>query len=133
MQPLAALHDIDPLFVYAIVKEESNFDPHARKGEAKGLMQIKPRSWRAASRLPYESMVWSWRTNLAVGIEDLSSIKKILIEKGVFSYPMLWASYHYGIDFTTEHGFDTSRMPRPSDPVSNKLWSGEPHPLPSPK
>jgi hypothetical protein len=115
-----------------MVKLESNFDPHARKGEAKGLMQIKPRSWRAATRLPYESMVWNWRTNLAVGVENLASIKKALTDKEVFSYPMLWASYQYGLEFTAAHGFNMDLVPRPSDPVSCKIWSGVIHPLSPP-
>jgi hypothetical protein len=92
-------------------------------------MQIKPRAWRAVSDLPYGTSVWDWRSNLTVGMDALASIKKVLTEKGAFSYPMLWASYHYGIDYTTAHGFDMSRIPRPSDPVSYKLWAGNAHPL----
>jgi hypothetical protein len=118
--------------VYALVKAESNFDAHAKRGEARGLLQIKPRVWRSITRLPYETMVWSWRTNLAVGIEGLASMKEALGEKGAFSYPMLWASYHYGLEFTAGHGFDMSRIPRPSDPVSSKLWSGVVHPISPP-
>jgi hypothetical protein len=133
IQPMASVRGIDPLFVYAIVKLESNFDPHAKRGEARGLMQIKPRAWKAASDLPYETVVWDWRSNLAVGMDSLASIKRTLTQKGVFSYPMLWASYHYGLDFTTEHGFDMSRIPRPSDPISYKLWSGDSHPIGPPK
>jgi hypothetical protein len=133
IQPLAKLRRIDPGFIYAIIRVESNFDPRASRGEAKGLMQIKPKAWRTVTNLPYESMVWHWRTNLAVGIESLASIKASLSEKGVFSYPLLWASYHYGLDFTSAHGFDMGRIPRPSDPVSDKLWTGEVHPLNPPK
>jgi hypothetical protein len=133
LQPLAGRRGLDPLFVYAIVKVESNFDPHAQKGEAKGLMQIKPRTWRAITNLPFETMVWNWRTNLAVGIEDLASTKRVLTEKGKFSYPMLWASYHYGIDFTAAHAFDMDRVPRPSDAVAYKLCSGDIHPISPPK
>jgi hypothetical protein len=115
------------------VRLESNFDAHAKRGEAKGLMQIKPKAWRAVTTLPYESMVWDWRTNLAVGIEDLASIKGALVARGAFSYAMLWASYHYGLDFMAAHGFDMSRIPRPSDPISYKLWSGNVHPVDPPK
>ncbi len=129
LQPLAAKRGLDPLFVFAMVKVESNFDPHARKGEAKGLLQIKPAVWRAFTRVPYESMVWDWRTNLAVGIEDLAALKAMLTAKGAFSYSMLWASYHYGKDFTASHAYDMSMVPRPSDPVAFRLWSGEIHPI----
>jgi soluble lytic murein transglycosylase-like protein len=119
--------------VYALVKVESNFDPQAKHGEARGLMQLKPRAWKAVSGLPYGSAVWDWRSNLAVGMDELASIKRTLTQKGAFSYPMLWASYHYGIDFTAEHGFDMSRIPRPSDPISYKIWSGNAHPIGPPK
>jgi hypothetical protein len=60
-------------------------------------------------------------------------IKTVLTEKGVFSYPMLKASYHYGMDCTAGHGFDMSRVPSPSDPVSYKVQSGDLHPLHPPK
>jgi hypothetical protein len=66
-------------------------------------------------------------------MDTLSSMKRTLTDKGVFSYPMLWASYRYGLDYTAAHGFDMSRIPRPSDPISYKLWSGEAHPLPPPR
>jgi soluble lytic murein transglycosylase-like protein len=115
------------------VKVESNFDPRAQRGEAKGLLQIKPRAWRSVTNLPYESLVWNWRTNLAVGTEQLASLKKALVAKGAFSYAMLWASYHYGLDYTSAHRFEMSWVPRPSDPVASKLWSGEVHPIPPPK
>jgi hypothetical protein len=68
-----------------------------------------------------------------VGMDSLASIKVALTAKGVFSYRMLWASYHYGLDYVTDHGFDMSRIPRPSDPISYRLWSGDAHPLPPPR
>lgn len=133
LQPMAAARGLDPLFVYAIVRLESHFDPHAERGEARGLLQIKPRAWRAVSDLPYETSVWDWRTNLTVGMDELAAIKRTLVQKGAFSYPMLWASYHYGIDYTASHGFDMSRIPRPSEPISAKIWAGDPHPVNPPK
>jgi Transglycosylase SLT domain len=129
---MASVRRLDPLFVYAIVKAESDFDPHAKRGEARGLMQIKPRAWRAVSDLPYETVVWDWRSNLAVGMDALASLKRTLTAKGVFSYPVLWAAYHYGLDYTAAHDFDMSRIPKPSDPISFKLWSGDSHPLAPP-
>jgi soluble lytic murein transglycosylase-like protein len=130
---MASVRRIDPLFAYAMVKLESNFDPRARTGEARGLMQIKPGEWRAVSDMPYETASWDWRSNLAVGMDSLASIKRVLEAKGVFSYPMLWASYHYGLDYTEAHGFDMSRVRRPSDPVSYKLWAGDIHPVAPPQ
>jgi hypothetical protein len=132
VQPLAARQGLDPGFVYALVKIESNFDPHAHRGEARGLLQLKPPAWQAVSALPYATQVWDWRTNLAVGIDALAGTKAALERKGVFSYPVLWACYHYGYDFVAARGFDLSRVPRPSDPVSRRLRSGEVHPVPPP-
>jgi hypothetical protein len=68
-----------------------------------------------------------------VGIDALALMKASLERKGVFSYPLLWASYHYGYDYVAAHGYDMSRIPRPSDPVSYKLFSGQVHPLPPPQ
>ena len=133
IQPLAGARGIDPGFVYAIVKVESNFDPDAKRGDARGLMQIKPHAWRAVSQLPYGTSVWDWRANLEVGIDSLAKVKGVLLQKGVFSYPLLWASYHYGLDYVETRGFDMSRIPRPSDPVSYRLYSGEVHPVSPPR
>ncbi|HEY5079607.1 MAG TPA: transglycosylase SLT domain-containing protein [Opitutaceae bacterium] len=133
IQPLAAARGLDPGFVYAIVKVESGFDPHAMRGDARGLMQIKPRAWRAASGLPYGTAVWDWRSNLGVGIDSLGSLKEALVRKGAFTYPLLWASYHYGFDYVKARGFDMSRIPRPSDPVSYRLFTGEVRPVHPPQ
>jgi len=126
------MRGLDPLFVYALIDLESNFDPHARRGDARGLMQITPRAWKAASDIPYETAVWNWRTNLAVGIEGLARIKAVLVGKEVFSYPLLWAAYHHGLDYVSVRGFDMSRIPRPSDPIARLLWSGQIHPVKPP-
>jgi hypothetical protein len=131
--PLAERGHLDPLFVFAIVKAESNFQPRAARGEARGLMQIKPRAWRAATGVPYEDGVWQWRSNLAVGVDILASMKRALERHHTFSYPVLWACYHYGFEFVADHGFDMSRIPRPSDAVSCQLWAGNTHPVQPPR
>lgn len=129
---MAAARKIDPLFVYAVIQHESNFNPRAKHGESRGLMQIKPREWRAVSSIPYATAVWDWRANLAAGLDGMALIKRELTARGVFSYPLLWASYHFGTDYVAARGFDMSRIPRPSDSVAYRLWSGEIHPLPPP-
>lgn len=133
IQPLAEARGIDPGFVYAIVKAESDFNPRASRGDARGLMQIKPRAWRAYSRLDYRTAVWDWRSNLSVGIDSLASMAAVLRQKGVFSYPLLWASYHYGLEFVEARRFDMNWIPRPSNPVSYRLYSGELHPVAPPQ
>jgi hypothetical protein len=70
---------------------------------------------------------------MRVGIDRLASLKRALERKGVFSYPLLWASYHYGFEYVASRGFDMSRIDRPSDPISRRLWSGETQPLEPPK
>lgn len=130
---MAAARGLDPQFVYALVGIESRFDPRAKHGENRGLLQIKPRAWKAVSDTPYDVGVWEWRTNLAVGMDGLAAAKRSLEERGVFTYPVLWAAYHYGFDYTAAHGFDQSRIPRPSDPVAFRIWSGDIHPIAPPK
>ena len=133
LQPMALQRRIDPGFVYAIIRVESRFDPRASRGEARGLMQIKPRAWAAVSEIPYEPAVWDWRANLRVGVDSLASIKRALDARGVFSYPLLWEAYHHGLDYVEARGFDMGRIPRPSDPVARRLWLGEVHPVPPPR
>ena len=65
-------------------------------------------------------------------MDELAAMKKALTAKGSFSYPMLWASYHYGLEYTESHGFDMSRIPRPSDPISSRIWAGDFHPVKPP-
>jgi hypothetical protein len=133
IQPIAREYGIDPGFVYAIVKLESDFNPRARNGDARGLMQIKPRTWKLVSDVAFDPGAWDPEANLRVGIASLDSIKRRLAAKGVFSYPLMWAAFHYGFDYVEERGFDMSRIPRPSDPISRRLWSGEVHPVETPK
>jgi soluble lytic murein transglycosylase-like protein len=133
IQPMAREEGIDPGFVFAIVKLESDFNPRARNGEAHGLMQIKPRTWKLATDVPFDPGAWDPRENLRVGIAGLASIKRRLEARGVFSYRLMWAAFHYGFDYVEERGFDMSRIPRPSDPISRSLWAGEVHPVETPR
>src|SRR5437868_3267958 len=45
IQPQVARYGLSPGFIYALVAAESNFDPQARNGEARGLLQVKPAAW----------------------------------------------------------------------------------------
>jgi hypothetical protein len=133
LQPMAAARGLDPFFVYAVVGAESNFDPRARHGEARGLFQIKPEAWRLATATAYEPAVWDWRTNLSVGMDRLASAKATLEAKGLFSYRRLWALDRYGLDYLAARDFEMERIPRPSNPLGRALWEGEAHPLDPPK
>jgi soluble lytic murein transglycosylase-like protein len=128
----AARYRMEPGFVYALVAAESNFDPRARNGEARGLMQLKPAAWRTVSSVPYEPTVWDWRANLEVGIDYLAHSRAYLHQKKVFSYPLLLAAFHYGLDHVADRDFDLSRLKIPDNEIYRELWAGNLAPLPRP-
>ena len=132
IQAPAARYRIDPAFIYALVAAESNFNPRAANGDARGLLQLKPSAWRAVSREPYDSAVWDWRTNLATGIDYLAYSRSYLHKKTNFSYPLLLAAFHYGLDYVEERGFDPSRVPIPDTAIYRQLWAGNLAPVPAP-
>jgi soluble lytic murein transglycosylase-like protein len=133
IRPLADRYRMSPEFVYALVAAESNFDPAARNGEARGLLQLKPRAWRAVSAVPYDPAVGDWRTNLEVGIDYLAYSRSYLHRKNVFSYPLLLAAFHYGLDYVEERDFDIGRIPKPGSPTYRELWSGNLAPVAPPQ
>ncbi len=132
IQQPAARYRIDPAFIYALVAAESNFDPHAANGEARGLLQLKPAAWHAVSRDPYEPAVWDWRANLAAGIDYLAYSRSYLHRKTTFSYPLLLAAFHYGLDYVEERGFDVKRVPVPDNAIYCQLWAGNLAPVSPP-
>jgi soluble lytic murein transglycosylase-like protein len=133
IQPLAERYRMDPAFIYALVAAESNFDPAARNGEARGLMQIKPGAWRTVSRESYEPGVWSWRQNLATGVDYLAWCRSDLHRRQKFSYPLLLASFHYGIDYVEARDFSLGRLDLPDNAIYRELWRGNLTPVPPPK
>jgi soluble lytic murein transglycosylase-like protein len=134
IQPLAARYRLEPAFIYALVIAESDGDPRARNGEARGLMQIKPAAWRAVSQVSYEPNIWNWRTNLAAGVDYLAYSRSYLHkQKGVtFSYPLLLAAFHYGLDYVESRQFDASRVPVPDNAIYRELWRGNLAPVAPP-
>lgn len=132
IQPLAERYRLDPAFVYALVAAESDFDPRARNGEARGLLQIKPAAWRAVSSAPYETEVWKWRSNLAVGVDYLAYSRSYLHRKTVFSYPLLLAAFHYGLDYVEDRRFAVGNIAVPPNPIYRELWKGNLSPVPPP-
>lgn len=133
IQPLAERYRMDPAFIYALVAAESNFDPRARNGEARGLLQLKPGAWRVVSRDPYEPNVWSWRRNLAAGVDYLAWCRSYLHQKQKFSYPLLLAAFHYGMDAVEARDFDVDRLDPPPSAIYRELWRGNLTPVPLPK
>jgi soluble lytic murein transglycosylase-like protein len=130
---LAARYRLAPEFIYALVAAESNFDPAARSGSARGLMQLTPGAWRAVSQRPYEPGVWNWRENLEVGIDYLAYSRAYLHRKTTFSYPLLLAAFHYGLDYVEERNFDVRRVPIPDNATYRELWAGNLTPVNPPR
>lgn len=134
IQPRATRYRMDPAFIYALVAAESNFDSKARNGSARGLMQLMPGAWKAVSSRPYEPTVWDWRANLEAGIDYLAYTRSYLQRKNVpFSYPVLLASFHYGLDTMEDRAFDASRVAVPDNTIYRELWRGNLTPVPPPK
>jgi len=133
IQPLADRYRIDATFIYALVAAESNFDPRATNGEARGLMQLKPVAWRTVRTDPYEPGVWEWKRNLAAGVEFLAWCRSYLHQKQKFSYPLLLAAFHYGVDYVEDRDFNLRRVDPPDNPLYRELWRGNLSPLRPPK
>jgi soluble lytic murein transglycosylase-like protein len=133
VQPLASRYRMEPAFIYALVAAESNFDPSARNEDARGLMQLKAIAWGTVSTEPYEPTVWDWRRNLTAGVDYLAWCRSYLHEKGKFSYPLLLASFHYGIDYVQERNFDLRRLGPPDNAIYRELWRGNLSPVLPPK
>jgi soluble lytic murein transglycosylase-like protein len=133
IQPLASRYRLEPAFIYALVAAESNFDPAARNEDARGLMQLKEVAWRTVSTDPYEPTVWNWRRNLQAGVEYLAWCRSYLHQKQKFSYPLLLASFHYGIDYVQDRNFDLGRLDSPESAIYRELWSGNLAPVVPPK
>ena len=133
IQPLAQHHHLASTVIYALVAVESNFDPMARHGEARGLMQLKPEAWRTVSREPYEPNVWAWRQNLAVGVDYLAWCRSNLPQNQKFSYPVLLAVYLYGLDYVAARDFNLNKLDPPDSALGRELWRGNLTPLPPPK
>ena len=133
IQPQAARYGIDAAFIYALVAAESNFDPAARNGEARGLLQIRPAAWRPVATQPYEPHVWNWRSNLEVGIDYLAFSRSTLHRKTRFDYPKLLAAFHYGLEYVEARRFDVSEIPIPDNAIYRELWRGNLAPVQPPE
>jgi len=132
IQAKAPSEHLDAGFVFAVVAAESNFDPRAAHDRARGLMQLTPETWESVSKIPYPGAVWDWQINLDVGMNRLAELRRGLVAKGVFSYPLLLAAYEHGLDFVAARKFDPRKMPRPENPIARRLLAGELHPIDPP-
>jgi len=132
LQAHAKRYQIEPTFIYALVAAESNFDAAARNGEARGLLQLMPGAWKAVTPQSYEPHVWEWRANLRVGVEYLAYCRHALHERKKFSYPLLLAAFHYGLDAVTAANWDIGEFDPPDNPIYRELWRGNLAPVKPP-
>lgn len=87
----AARSGLDPLFVAAVIREESSYDPRARSWVgAIGLMQLMPETARKVAReagLPLpDGGLWEPSVNIPLGVSYLARLK------GRFGQPLLAAA-----------------------------------------
>jgi len=96
VEAAAAKHGLDPLFVAAVIREESSYDSRARSWVgAIGLMQLMPETARQVAKeaglsLP-EDGLWEPSVNIPLGVHYLARLK------GRFGEPLLAvAGYNAG-------------------------------------
>ncbi|HET7535972.1 MAG TPA: transglycosylase SLT domain-containing protein [Candidatus Didemnitutus sp.] len=124
LQAHAKHYRIEPAFIYALVAAESNFNAAARNGDARGLLQLTPAAWRTVTSQPYEANVWEWRANLRTGVDYLAYCRHALHEKKRFSYPLLLAAFHYGLDAVAAANWDAGKFAPPDNAIYRELWRG---------
>ena len=77
---LSRKYSVDPSLIYAIMRQESLFDPYAiSRAGAKGLMQLMDRTARWVSRKYGIRMrnIFNIKTNIEIGIAYLAYLKKL--------------------------------------------------------
>ncbi len=127
----APAYGLEPGFVYAVVKAESTFNPHAETAVARGLMQMTAGAWKTVSNQPYRE-AWNWRSNLDAGMAYLAHLKAQLEAAERFSYPRLAAAYRFGPNRLREADYNLSRMPATQNRIYTQLFSGNTAPVSPP-
>lgn len=99
VEKYAQMYNIDPLWIYAIIKVESNFDENAKsKSGAKGLMQLMDSTATELSKKAginnFESnMLFNPEINIMLGTKYLDN----LLSKYNGNYNLAIAAYNSGI------------------------------------
>ncbi|MDG2170741.1 MAG: lytic transglycosylase domain-containing protein [Opitutales bacterium] len=124
----AAVYDLEPEFVFAIVFAESSYRPRARNTGGNGIMQVSPGTWGDMSNQPYD-MVWDWQVNIEVGTAYLGWCKDYLERKKRFSYPLLAACYNKGPDYVRKNQFDIEKVGKTTNRTYQQLFKGNLAPI----
>ncbi len=119
----ASEYELDPAFVFAIIKAESTFNANASNDGARGLMQLRYPAWEMVTDRPFRH-AWRWRVNVDQGIAYLAYLRDFLEERDAFSYPNLAVSYRYGHNAFARADFDIERMPAPRNEVYRAIFAG---------
>lgn len=123
--------DVDPVFVYSVIKVESNFDPYAKSYVgARGLMQIMEETyetlkyWQNDEESESFDDMYDPDTNIRYGTYYLS----FLLDRYDGSMDLAAAAYHCGmgnVDSWLEEGiidkdaFDVNDIPAENDQTSH--------------
>jgi soluble lytic murein transglycosylase len=97
VEPVSQQHDIDPLLVLSVMREESTFDPGAKStAGALGLMQLMPQTAFQLNhnlhlKITNTSHIWNIKNNIHIGAFYLSTLVK---EFGSCAYAL--AAYNAG-------------------------------------
>lgn len=124
----AALYDLEPSFVYAVIFAESSLRPRAKNTGGNGIMQVSKRTWEDMSDYPYER-VWEWKINIEVGTMYLDWCREYLENKKKFSYPLLAACYNKGPDAVRKSGFDIDEIGKSPNKIYQELFNGNLAPI----
>ena len=130
-EQLGARNDIDPLLIYAIACAESSLNDRADSGHARGIMQMTDDAWADVTQKSY-SEAWNWRTNMEMATCYLRLLKKRLEKSQHYSWPILVASYHFGIGTVERHGYNTARLPAVHNRIYRDMLKGITPKLPFP-
>lgn len=128
---VAPQQGIDPEFVYALAWAESSLDARARSSDARGMMQLTRPAWREVSDSSYR-FAWDWKTNIRVAVDYLAFCKEFLQQHDSFSYPLLGASYRYGLYYVKKNNFDLGQLKQPENEIYKRIFRGVIRPVEGP-
>jgi hypothetical protein len=129
---LGLQYNIDPLLIFSIACAESSLDASADSGKARGIMQMTPDAWAEVTDRSFRE-AWDWRENMEEAVCYLQLLKSRLLGENAYSWPVLVASYHYGLGKIEQSDYNLARLPPTKNLIYAKLFKGEtPENLPYP-